>query len=416
MNVVSLVGVVRRGDLDLPGRPPVRTCSGFTSPGYLDATQPILMLGILFGLSMDYEVFLLSRIREEWDRTGDNTTAVATGLQRSGRIITSAAILLAVVIGGFATSGIVFLKMIGIGMLVAVIIDATAGPGAPGARRRCGCSATSTGGRRPAAALVGAARPARGRARPAAPTRRSSSPPRKDLRDATRGGDLGSPAARLATMSSQSRPEVAVIGGSGFYEFLTDAERDRGRDAVREPSAAIAVGEVGGSRRSPSCRDTDASTSSRRIGSTTGPTSGRCARSAYAGCSRRAPSAACSRSSDRARSSSPTSSSTGPRPGPDLLWTRAPRTCRFADPYCPALRRRSSLRRRRRRRRRHHGRHRGTALLHPRRVAVVRSPRLVAGQHDRPSRSRARPRAGAVLRPDRPGHRPDAGVDGADAR
>ncbi|HYO18479.1 MAG TPA: MMPL family transporter, partial [Dermatophilaceae bacterium] len=64
---------------------------GFTSPGYLDVTQPILMLGIIFGLSMDYEVFLLSRIREEWDRTGDNATAVANGLQLSGRIITSAA-------------------------------------------------------------------------------------------------------------------------------------------------------------------------------------------------------------------------------------------------------------------------------------------------------------------------------------
>jgi RND superfamily putative drug exporter len=98
---------------------------GFTSPGYLDVTQPILMLGIIFGLSMDYEVFLLSRIREEWDRTGDNTTAVANGLQYSGRIITSAALLLAVVIGGFATSGIVFIKMIGIGMLVAVLVDAT---------------------------------------------------------------------------------------------------------------------------------------------------------------------------------------------------------------------------------------------------------------------------------------------------
>ena len=98
---------------------------GFTSPGYLDVTQPILMLGIIFGLSMDYEVFLLSRIREEWDRTGDNTVAVANGLQYSGRIITSAAVLLAVVIGGFATSGIVFIKMIGIGMLVAVLVDAT---------------------------------------------------------------------------------------------------------------------------------------------------------------------------------------------------------------------------------------------------------------------------------------------------
>ena len=98
---------------------------GFTSTGYLDVTQPILMLAIIFGLSMDYEVFLLSRIREEWDRTGDNTTSVANGLQRTGRIITSAAILLAVVIGGFATSGIVIMKMIGIGMLVAVLIDAT---------------------------------------------------------------------------------------------------------------------------------------------------------------------------------------------------------------------------------------------------------------------------------------------------
>jgi RND superfamily putative drug exporter len=98
---------------------------GFTSPGYLDVTQPILMLAILFGLSMDYEVFLLSRIREEWDRTHDNTASVAAGLQRSGAIITSAALLLAVVIGGFATSGIIFIKMIGIGMLVAVLLDAT---------------------------------------------------------------------------------------------------------------------------------------------------------------------------------------------------------------------------------------------------------------------------------------------------
>lgn len=98
---------------------------GFTSPGYLDVTQPILMLAILFGLSMDYEVFLLSRVREEWDRTADNTRAVAAGLQRSGRIITSAALLLAIVIGGFASSGIVFLKMIGVGMLVAVLLDAT---------------------------------------------------------------------------------------------------------------------------------------------------------------------------------------------------------------------------------------------------------------------------------------------------
>ncbi len=98
---------------------------GFEAQGYLDATNPILMLAILFGLSMDYEVFLLSRVREQWDKTHDNNLAVATGVQKTGRIITSAALLLAVVIGAFGLSGIVFMKMIGIGMLVALIIDAT---------------------------------------------------------------------------------------------------------------------------------------------------------------------------------------------------------------------------------------------------------------------------------------------------
>ncbi len=98
---------------------------GFTSTGFLDATQPIFMLAILVGLSMDYEVFLLSRIREQWDLTHDNELSVATGVQRTGRIITSAALLLAVVIGAFSTSGIVFMKMIGIGMLVALLVDAT---------------------------------------------------------------------------------------------------------------------------------------------------------------------------------------------------------------------------------------------------------------------------------------------------
>ncbi len=91
----------------------------------MEATQPILMLAIAFGLSMDYEVFLLSRMREQWDRTGDNTTAVATGLQRSGGIITSAALLLVVVIGAFSTSGITFIKMIGVGMIIAILLDAT---------------------------------------------------------------------------------------------------------------------------------------------------------------------------------------------------------------------------------------------------------------------------------------------------
>jgi uncharacterized membrane protein YdfJ with MMPL/SSD domain len=98
---------------------------GFTPTGTIEATQPILMLAIAFGLSMDYEVFLLSRIREQWDHTGDNTTAVATGLQRTGKIITSAALLLVVVIGAFSTSGITFIKMIGVGMIIMLLLDAT---------------------------------------------------------------------------------------------------------------------------------------------------------------------------------------------------------------------------------------------------------------------------------------------------
>jgi uncharacterized membrane protein YdfJ with MMPL/SSD domain len=97
----------------------------FTPTGTVEATQPILVLAIVFGLSMDYEVFLMSRIREQYDLTDDNTTAVATGLQRTGGIITSAALLLIVVIGAFSLSGITFIKMIGIAMLIAVVIDAT---------------------------------------------------------------------------------------------------------------------------------------------------------------------------------------------------------------------------------------------------------------------------------------------------
>ena len=97
----------------------------FTSVGSIEATQPVLMFAIAFGLAMDYEVFLLSRIREEWDRTQDNTRSVALGLQRTGRIITSAAALLIVVIGAFATSGVTFIKMIGVGVALAILVDAT---------------------------------------------------------------------------------------------------------------------------------------------------------------------------------------------------------------------------------------------------------------------------------------------------
>lgn len=96
----------------------------FTPTGFVEATQPLLVMTIVFGLSMDYEVFLLSRIREQYDRTGDNTRAVAGGLQRTGRIITSAALLILVVIALFSTSQIAFIKLIGVAMIVAILLDA----------------------------------------------------------------------------------------------------------------------------------------------------------------------------------------------------------------------------------------------------------------------------------------------------
>ena len=97
----------------------------FTPNGTINPTTPILMFAIMFGLSMDYEVFLLSRIREHYVATGDNTEAIAVGLQRTGGIITSAALLLMIVVGPFALSGVTFTKMMGIGMLAALIVDAT---------------------------------------------------------------------------------------------------------------------------------------------------------------------------------------------------------------------------------------------------------------------------------------------------
>ncbi|HEX4834133.1 MAG TPA: MMPL family transporter [Trebonia sp.] len=96
----------------------------FTPTGTIDPTMPILLLALVFGLSMDYEVFLLSRIREIYDETGDNNAAIAGGLQRTGGVITSLALLLIVVIGLFSASGIVFLKLLGVGMVVALVLDA----------------------------------------------------------------------------------------------------------------------------------------------------------------------------------------------------------------------------------------------------------------------------------------------------
>ena len=98
---------------------------GFQPLGFVETTQPVILFCVLFGLSMDYEVFLLTRMKEVWDRTGDNQEAVARGLERSGRIVTSAALIVVVVAGSFAFADIVLIKALGIGMAIAVALDAT---------------------------------------------------------------------------------------------------------------------------------------------------------------------------------------------------------------------------------------------------------------------------------------------------
>jgi len=97
----------------------------FTSQGALDATQPIFLAAVAFGLATDYGVFLLSRIKEARDGGASDSEAVAIGLERSGRIITAAALLFAVAIGAFATSKLVFIKELGVGTALAVLIDAS---------------------------------------------------------------------------------------------------------------------------------------------------------------------------------------------------------------------------------------------------------------------------------------------------
>ena len=86
---------------------------------------PVMMFAILFGLSMDYEVFLLSRVREEYLRHGDTTRAVSEGLAKTARVITAAAAIMVVVFLAFVTSDEIFLKLMGIGMATAVLVDAT---------------------------------------------------------------------------------------------------------------------------------------------------------------------------------------------------------------------------------------------------------------------------------------------------
>jgi putative drug exporter of the RND superfamily len=98
---------------------------GFASDGIIDAFLPLFLFCILFGLSMDYEVFMLARIREEYLRTGDNTEAVGWGLEHTARIITSAALIMVTVFGAFAFASLVPIKAMGFGLACAVFLDAT---------------------------------------------------------------------------------------------------------------------------------------------------------------------------------------------------------------------------------------------------------------------------------------------------
>ena len=98
---------------------------GIDNPTPVPGWLPMTMFAVLFGLSMDYEVFLLSRVREEYVRTGDNRQAVADGLANTARVITAAAAIMVTVFGAFVMEDAVFLKLAGIGLATAVFVDAT---------------------------------------------------------------------------------------------------------------------------------------------------------------------------------------------------------------------------------------------------------------------------------------------------
>jgi RND superfamily putative drug exporter len=124
MNVLSLtasfgalVWIFQEGRLE--------TLLNFKSPGNIELTIPVVMFAVVFGLAMDYELFLLSRIREAYDRTHDTRASVSQGLEHTGQIITRAALLLVAVMIGFICADMLLVKELGVGMAIAVIIDAT---------------------------------------------------------------------------------------------------------------------------------------------------------------------------------------------------------------------------------------------------------------------------------------------------
>ena len=166
---------------------------GFDSVGALDLWMPVLILIFAFGLSMDYEVFLLSRIKEVHDETGDNDLAVAVGLQRSGRIITSAAFLIVIVFAGFAAGEVLAIKQLGVGLAIAVIVDATH-------RAHAARAGHDEAARR--AQLVGAGT--------AAPLPRALRPPRSAVARPARRPTGRPRYARPTTVTPSSRPRPSA--------------------------------------------------------------------------------------------------------------------------------------------------------------------------------------------------------------
>ena len=202
MNVLSLGASFGALKLDLPGRVTCPGCSASTRSARSTCGCRCSILIFAFGLSMDYEVFLLSRIKEVHDQTGDNDTAVAVGLQRSGRIITSAAALIVVVFAGFAAGEVLAVKQLGVGLAIAVIVDATlvrmllvpatmscSASGTGGRPRRCAASTTATACTRPPAPSAAQRVPTPQRTT----TRSHSSPPRSTSRPSRPSDDRRQP-------------------------------------------------------------------------------------------------------------------------------------------------------------------------------------------------------------------------------
>jgi RND superfamily putative drug exporter len=113
----ALVWVFQQGHLE--------DAFGFTSTGAIETWVPVIVFAFAFGVSMDYEVFLIARIKEQYDAGSPNDEAVRVGLQRSGRIITSAALLIVIVFCGFAAGRMLGIKEMGFALAVAVVVDAT---------------------------------------------------------------------------------------------------------------------------------------------------------------------------------------------------------------------------------------------------------------------------------------------------